>query len=192
MTESLHDHAYDNLRFIRETMERAGSFTSIPGKGGMLIGITAVITAVVAHPFGPTREWVAVWMSEAVLAAVIGAMSMIRKGRVAGTSFRSAPAKRFFVSYAAPLVTGGILTLALVQAEMIWILPPVWLLLYGTSFVSSGAFSIRVIPVMGIAYMILGAIACFVPFAARNALLGAGFGGLHLVFGFLIARRYGG
>jgi len=117
---------------------------------------------------------------------------MIRKGRGAGTSFRSTPAKRFFVSYAAPLVTGAVLTLALVRADMIWVLPPVWLLLYGTSFVSSGAFSIRVIPVMGVAFMILGAIACFVPFAAGNALLGAGFGGLHVVFGLLIARRYGG
>jgi hypothetical protein len=185
---SLHEHALDNIRFIRDAMERAGSFTSIPGWGGVIIGVTAAICAAVAHGYGATRAWLWIWLGEAGVAAVIGLITMTRKGREAGTSLNSPAARRFFVSYAAPLVTGAILTFVLQPAQ----LPGIWLLLYGTSFVSSGAFSIRVVPVMGICFMTLGAIACFVPFAVANALLGVGFGGLHIIFGWIIARRFGG
>jgi hypothetical protein len=72
------------------------------------------------------------------------------------------------------------------------VIPATWLLLYGTAFVSSGAFSIRVIPILGIAFMLLGLGAAVVPLAIANLILGAGFGGLHIVFGLIIARRYGG
>jgi hypothetical protein len=188
VSDSLQDHALDNIRFIREAMERAGSFTSIPGWGGVIIGVTAAACAAVAHGRGATREWLWIWLGEAALAAVIGAVTIARKAKGAGTSLASPAARRFFVSYAAPLVSGAVLTFTLPPAG----LPGIWLLLYGTSFVSSGAFSIRVVPVMGVCFMVLGAVACFVPFAAANALLGVGFGGLHIIFGLIIARRFGG
>ena len=85
-----------------------------------------------------------------------------------------------------------VITLALVRAEAYSAVPSTWLLLYGAAFVSSGAFSIRVIPVMGIAFMLLGALAALLPLGASNVMLGAGFGGLHILFGFIIARSYGG
>ena len=79
-----------------------------------------------------------------------------------------------------------------VRAGMFGPLPAVWLLHYGASFISSGSFSIRVVPVMGIFFMVLGLAACFVPLPFGNLLMGAGFGVLHIVFGFIIARSYGG
>lgn len=188
MSDSLHEHALDNIRFIRDAMERAGSFTSIPGWGGVIIGTTAVACAAVAHGRGATREWLWIWLFEAGLAAVIGVITMARKGRSTGTSFTSPAARRFFISYAAPLAAGAVLTFTLPPGK----LPGIWLLLYGTSFVGSGAFSIRVVPVMGLCFMLLGAVACFVPFVVANALLGVGFGGLHIIFGSIIARRFGG
>ena len=191
MPESVHEHAYDNLRFIRETMERAGSFTSIPGWGGVIIGCTAVITAFVAHGRWP-RVWLAIWLVEAVLAAVIGAAAIVLKARRAGLSLTSTVTKRFFASYSAPLVCGAILTFACAWRGMYAILPALWLLNYGASFVSSGAFSIRTVPIMGLAFIALGLVAAFTPFAIGNILLGAGFGGLHIVFGYVIARNYGG
>ncbi len=187
----LHEHALRNLAYIRETMERAGAFTSIPGWGGVVIGVTAVVTAFVAHG----REgatWLAVWLVDAAIAAVIGGLAMLWKARRAGVSFGDAPARRFLFSYFAPLSAGAILTLVLAHAEFTSALPATWLLLYGTSFVSSGAFSIPVVPVMGVCFMLLGAAASFAPMPIANALLGAGFGGLHVVFGAIIARRYGG
>jgi len=191
MADALHEHAAESLRFIRDTMERAGSFTSIPGWGGFAIGLTAVGASVAAQPLRG-RAWLMVWIGEAALAAVIGAVTVAMKGRRAGTSFTTPAAKRFFVGYLAPMLAGAIVTIALYRAGAFAAMPATWLLLYGTAFVSSGAFSIRVIPLMGICYMLLGVAAAFVPFAIANALLGCGFGGLHVVFGILIARRYGG
>jgi len=190
----IHEHALSNLRYIREAMESASAFTSIPGWGGLWVGLTAVAASVVGHRVMQTsgRDWLWVWLAEAVVAAVIAGVTMVGKARRAGVSFNSVPARRFFVSYFAPIVAGAGLTYALGNAGRYDILPAAWLLLYGASFVSSGAYSIRVVPVMGVCFMLLGLIACFTPFVAGNALLGAGFGGIHIVFGIIIARSYGG
>lgn len=187
----MHDHALSNLRYIREAMERASAFTSIPGWGGVAIGVTAITAAVLAHP-KHGRAWLLTWLGEAVVAALIAGATMIRKASRANVSFRGAPARRFFVSYFAPLLAGAALTIVLARGGLYSALPATWLLLYGASFISSGAYSIPLVPVMGVCYMLLGMVACFVPLAGGNALLGTGFGGIHLVFGFLIARRYGG
>jgi hypothetical protein len=188
----IHEHALSNLRYIREAMERASAFTSIPGWGGVAVGLTAVVAAVLAHGATNQRDWLVIWLTDAVVAAVIAALAMVRKARRANVSFTGAPARRFFVSYLAPIVAAAALTFVLVRIGAYDALPATWLLLYGASFVSSGAYSIRVVPVMGICFMALGFVACLVPFMAGNALLGAGFGVLHIVFGFLIARSYGG
>ena len=188
----IHEHALSNLRYIREAMERAGAFTSIPGWGGVAVGVTAVIAAVVGHQMPTWRLWLLTWLVEAIVAAVIAAITMTRKARRANVSFTGGPARRFFVSYLAPIVAGAVLTVLLWRLGTFAALPAAWLLLYGASFVSSGAYSIRVVPVMGVCFMLLGVAACFIPFPVANALLGVGFGGLHIIFGFIIARSYGG
>ena len=189
----IHEHALENLRVIRETMERAGSFTSIPGWGGLVIGISAIGAAAVAQrAVTAPHDWLTVWLIEAGIAAIIGAVTMAVKWRRTATPFMSGAARRFFVSYFAPLIAGAILTFVLAHRGAFDSIPAVWLLLYGSAFVSSGAFSIRVIPVMGVCYMILGGFAALVRLPVGNLLLGAGFGGLHVIFGLIIARRYGG
>ena len=191
MADSLHEHASDNLRFIRETMERAGSFTSIPGWGGVIIGASAILAAAFAYG-APPRVWLTIWLIDAGAAASIGAIAIVLKARRAGVSLTAGPARRFFASYFAPIVCAAIVTFACVARGFFEVLPALWLLLYGASFVSSGAFSIRVVPVMGLCFIALGTAAAFAPLAIGNALLGAGFGGLHIVFGWIIARNYGG
>ncbi|HEU4887558.1 MAG TPA: hypothetical protein VFV49_06710 [Thermoanaerobaculia bacterium] len=188
----IRDHALSNLRYIREAMERASAFTSIPGWGGVAVGITAIVAAVLAGREGLSRTWMLIWLGEAVVAALIAGVTMVRKAARSDVSFRGAPARRFFISYFAPIVAGAVLTIFLARHGFHAALPATWLLLYGASFVSSGAYSIPVVPVMGVCFMLLGMAACFVPFAVANVLLGAGFGGLHVVFGWVIARRYGG
>jgi hypothetical protein len=189
----IHEHALESLRVIRETMERAGSFTSIPGWGGLAIGLTAAGACWVAEgTVVAPHAWLRTWLIEAVVAAVIGAATMALKWRRTATPFMSGAARRFFVSYFAPLIAGAVLTAALAHRGSFDAIPAVWLLLYGSAFVSSGAFSIPVIPVMGVCFMFLGILAAMVRLPIGNLILGAGFGGLHLIFGFIIARRYGG
>ena len=186
------EHALNNLRYIREAMERASAFTSIPGWGGVGVGVTAVLAAVLAGRVGVGETWLWIWLAEAVVAGLIAGVTMMRKGARSNVSFRGAAARRFFVSYFAPIVAGAVMTVLLVQHDAIAALPATWLLLYGVSFVGSGTYSIPVVPVMGVCFMLLGIVACFVPFVIANALLGAGFGGLHIAFGWVIATRYGG
>jgi hypothetical protein len=194
MTEPapIRDHALSNLRYIRDAMERATAFTSIPGWGGVAVGITAIVAAILAGREGLSRNWMLIWLGEALLAAAIASVTMVRKAARSEVSFRGVPARRFFISYFAPIVAGAALTIFLARLGFHEALPATWLLLYGASFISSGAYSIPVVPVMGICFMVLGIAAGFVPFAVANVLLGAGFGGLHVVFGWVIARRYGG
>ena len=188
----MHEHAISNLRYIRDAMERATAFTSIPGWGGVWVGITALATSVVAHFFVDRREWIYLWLGEAVLAAIIAGWTMARKAKRANVSFTGGPARRFFMSYFAPIIAAAALTFVLGRMGVRTILPALWLLLYGASFVASGAFSIRAVPVMGACFMVLGIAACFVPLVIGNALLGIGFGALHIIFGTIIARSYGG
>ena len=185
-------HAADNLRFIRETMERAGSFTAVPGWGGVAIGVTAVVAALVAARQTTPHAWLATWLIEGLLAVGIAAIATVRKARAAKMPLLSAPGRKFALSFSPPLLVGALLTPVLYYAGYLAVLPGMWLLLYGTAVVTGGAFSVRVVPVMGLCFMGLGAVALFSPASWGNWFMAAGFGGLQIVFGFVIARRYGG
>ncbi len=189
---ALDDRARDNLRFIRETMERAGSFTALPGWGVIAMGITALGAAVIASQQTTSLAWLITWVIEAAIAIAIAAWTMVSKAREAGSSVFAGPGRRFVYSFAPPLFAGALLTLLLVRIDIIGAIAGVWLLLYGTGVVTGGAFSIRIVPLMGLCFMVLGAVAFFCPPAWGTAFLAAGFGGLHIVFGAVIASKYGG
>jgi hypothetical protein len=188
----LHDHAMDNLRFIRETMERAGSFTAVPGWGGVAMGVTALLAAVLAARQSDFNTWLALWLGEAVVALVIGAAAAGRKAKAASTVLLSGPGRKFAMGLAPSILVGGVLTFALYHSGLYDMIPAVWLLLYGTGVLAGGAFSVRIVPVMGLCFVLLGAVAVVSPAAWGNWFLAAGFGGLHLFFGAVIAVRYGG
>jgi len=189
---ALHDHAMANLRYIRAAMDRAGSFTAVPGWGGVAMGMAGVAAALVAHGQPTTARWLVVWTVAAAVAVVVGSVAMARKARRAGTSLFSGPARKFALGMVPPFLAGGVLSVVLYDAGLVVYLPGVWLLLYGCGVVTGGAFSVRAVPAMGLAFMCLGAVALVVPAAVGDLLLGVGFGGLHVGFGVLIARRYGG
>lgn len=193
----MHAHALDNLRYIRETMERAGSFTSVPGWGGIAMGFTALAATVVASHAPSKQAWLAEWLWAGVVAIAMGVLAMWRKSRARGLPLWSAPTRKFVFSFVPPLIAGAALTLALWQAGLVNALPGVWLMLYGTGVITGGAFSVPIVPVMGACFIAEGALALFVPslspsLAWGNVWLGVGFGGLHILFGTIIARRYGG
>ena len=188
----LSSRAIDNLRFIRETMERASSFTAVPGRGGIAMGATALAAAFLSSLARSPQEWLGVWLAEAFLALGIGVWSTSRKARRINVPLFAGPARRFLLTLAPPLLSGALVTLALERAGQIALLPGLWLLLYGTAIVTGGAFAVRIVPVMGLAFMLLGAIALICPPGWGTAFLAAGFGGLQIVFGALIARRHGG
>jgi hypothetical protein len=192
----IHAHAMDNLRYIRETMELAGSFTAVPGWGGVAMGMTALIASFLASRLHNSAGWLAAWILEGTLAVGIGILAMWRKAARAGLPMWSAPARKFVFSFVPPLAVGAALTVVLWRLGAISAMPGVWLMLYGAGVVTGGAFSVRIVPVMGACFLVLGGLALLLPpaFSVQwmDAWLAAGFGGLHIIFGAIIAKRYGG
>jgi len=189
---ALHERAMDNLQFIRQTMERAASFTAVPGRAGVVMGLSALVAAWVAAAQPSRGGWLVIWLAEAMLGAAIAAVGIVHKARRAGLPLLSGPGRKFLLSFLPPVATAAALTFALPRAGAGELLPALWLLLYGAAVVTAGTFSVRVVPLMGLCFMLLGGAALLAPAAWADYLLASGFGGLHIGFGALIARKYGG
>ena len=189
---ALHAHAADNLRFIRDTMSRAGQFTAVPGWGGVTMGITAIAAATLASRAASRNEWLTWWFGEAALAIGIAAVTMSRKARRLELPLLAAPARRFAFAYMPPLAAGAVLTAVLIGNGLWQRLPGCWLLLYGVAIATAGTLSVRVVQLMGLVFMALGAASFATPATYGDLFMAAGFGGLHIVFGLIIARNHGG
>jgi hypothetical protein len=184
--------AMDNLRFIRETMEAAGTFTAVSGWGQVTIGLTAVVAALIADRQADPTAWVLVWAAEAILAGLVSVWFMYDKARSASLPLLSGSARKLLFSFTPVFVVGMVVTVAFIERGMANLLPGLWMLLYGTAVVAAGAFSVRIVPVMGAAFIATGGVALFAPAAWSTALMIVGFGLLHIAFGVFIARRHGG
>ena len=189
---SLHGRAMDNLAFIRNTMEAAGSFTAVSGWGMVAIGVFAIIVAIAASLQSTATSALNIWLASAVLSPFIMLWAMVRKARVAKMPLLTGPARKFVLSFSPPMFVGALLTLVLYRAGLLEAIPGVWLLLYGTGVVAGGAFSVKIVPVMGLCFMAAGVVALFAPVTWGHPILGAAFGGLHIAFGIPIARSHGG
>lgn len=189
---ALHDRAMDNLRYIRETMERATPFTGISGRGEMAIGATALVVSAIAAQQPTFKLWVYTWLAEALISLLIAGWSMDRKARATQTPLFSGSGRKALFSLAPSVIAGGLLTIVLGRSGLAAAIPGMWLLLYGTGVITGGMFSVRAVPAMGLCFMALGALALFSPPLWTNYFMAVGFGGLHLVFGAIIVRKYGG
>ncbi len=187
----LHERAMDNLRYIRRTLERAGSFTAVPGKGGVAMGVVALLAARLAAFQPGAGGWLAVWALAAVVAMAIGITGAALKSRRFQIPLFSGPGRKFIAGFAPALLAGAVLTAVFYRAGISGFLPGVWLLLYGAAVLSGGWASVRVVPIMGACFMFVGTAALLLP-GWNDLLLPVGFGGLHLIFGTVIAVKYGG
>ena len=183
--------AVDDLRFIRQTMERSAAFTAVPGWGMVAVGATALPAAWLASHYAFNLRWLEIWICDAVLAMSLSLVAIQSKAARHGLPWTSGPARKVAMSFAPPVAAAILLTAVLLRASLGTALPGAWMLLYGVGVIACGAFSVAVVPVMGVCFMVAGGAALFLP-ALGNWAMAAGFGGLHLLFGIWIARRYGG
>jgi hypothetical protein len=189
---ALHEHAADHLRYIRDTMARATAFTAVPGWGGVWMGGTALLAAALSGPPASGRWWLGVWLTDAVAASGIGGVTLLRKMRRSGLPPAGPAGRRFALAFVPGLAAGAMLTAAIARAGRIDLLPGCWLLTYGAAVASAGAASVPLVPVMGVLMMAMGGAALASPASWGHLFMAAGFGGLHIAFGVVIARRYGG
>jgi hypothetical protein len=189
---ALHARAMDNLAFIRDTMEAAGAFTAVSGWGMVAVGIIATLAATIASARHSALQSLYVWIAAAVLAPIVMLWAIVRKARKAHMPLLSGPGRKFVLSFSPPMFVGALLTVVLYRGGLIEAIPGMWLLLYGTAVVAGGAFSVKIVPVMGICFMVAGIVAVFSPVSWNDWIMAAAFGGLHIGFGIPIARRHGG
>jgi hypothetical protein len=187
----LHEHAMDNLKYIRQTLERAGSFTAVPGKGGVLMGVIAILASWLAAGQPSAAGWLTVWTVAAVVAMAVGFVGAVLKSRRFQMPLFSGPGRKFIAGFAPAILAGAVLTAVFYRAGISGFLPGVWLLLYGAAVLAGGSASVRIVPVMGACFMFVGTVALLLP-GWNDVLLPVGFGGLHWIFGIVIWAKYGG
>jgi hypothetical protein len=187
----LHERADENLRYIRAAMERASAFTAVSGVGGAVVGVFALAAAGLAAIQPTPARWLAVWMIALLVALFVNGFAIVSKARRVKQPLTGGLARRFALAMAASLAPGAILTVALWTNGNPELLPVVWLSCYGAAIVAAGTMSVAPVPIMGAVFLLLGVIAAIAP-SLGDWLLGAGFGGLHIIFGLWIARRHGG
>jgi hypothetical protein len=195
MTEPvrIENRAFDNLHYIRTTMERAGAFTAVPGWGGVAMGSSALVAAWVAAQQSTDAAWLRVWLIELVAGLLLAGGSLVWKARRARVPLIEGPARRFVIGFVPPVLAGGVLTWALAASGQHGMLPAVWLLMYGSGTIAGGSASVRAVPIMGGLFFLLGLLALpMVTDVSGDVWMAAGFGLLHIVFGGIIAWRYGG
>ena len=185
------DHALAQLRLIRETMEKSGRFTSVPGRSGQVMGLVALAAALLSGPVVAPR-WLWTWLAAGGVALAIGAWGLARKARRAAVPLSRGVGRRFVLGLAPSVLVGLVLTPAFLEIGAVELLPALWLLTYGAAVIAGGAFSVRPVPLMGAAFLACGLAAVVAPPSWANWILGLAFGGLHLAFGEVIARHHGG
>lgn len=188
---ALDERAFESLEFIRTTMARSASFTAVSGWGGVAMGVVGLAASVVASRVSRPTEWLAVWLSAAAVAVAAGTVAMHIKAAQHRIPLWSAAGRRFAQGFAPSLAAGAVLTLTFARLDSVDLLPSLWLLLYGAGVLAGATASVPVLTWMGAALMALGVGAALVG-RWGDLWLAAGFGGLHVVFGIIIARKHGG
>jgi hypothetical protein len=189
---ALNERAIESLEFIRTTMARSAPFTAVPGRGGIAMGLLAVVAALIARRAQSHTEWLAIWIGCAAIATPVGFLFMRAKARRYDLALWSAAGRRFAQGFAPSVVAAAILTFALVSADAVDLIPAAWLLLYGAGVLAGSSASVPVLAWLGALFMVLGVVSLFTPPVWRDLWLGAGFGVLQIAFGAYIVRNHGG
>lgn len=190
---ALHERAEADLAFVRATVERSAYFSAVPGAPGIAMGVTALGAAWLAASQPSVRAWLAVWVAEAALAGVIGAIGIVHKARRNGVSLDGAPGRRFGLGLVPPILAGAALTLGAVSTDAWTLIPAVWLLCYGVGVLAAGSVSAaRAVPLLGSWFVVLGLAAIASPAGWGDVYLALGFGVGHIAAGAVIMRDHGG
>jgi hypothetical protein len=187
-TVSIDSHSAATLRYIRSSMEAATAF-AVPGSAGIAMGLVGLFATVLSWVPGLAVHWLAIWLFASIAAALIGGVLIIRPASLRGLALSGTPIRKFALCLLPSLFVGAVLTAVLNTHNALDAIPGTWLLLYGCALIAASVPATRTIGVMGGSFMLLGLLALLLPLRLQILTLGAGFGGLHLIFGFLISRE---
>lgn len=200
MEQSSTEMAHENLQYIRRTLDAAGRFTAVPGKGLMAAGIAtfagvAVNLLITGAPWGdgPLRQAaLEVWGIVLVVSLAIVSWGIYRKSRLTQTRLRAPLVRKLLWSLCPALFVGGLLTHLAASTQNLGWLPAIWLGCYGAAVTNGGLVSVAPVRYLGLSLLAMAAGAALSPQGLGLAWLAIGFGWLHLVFGAYIAWRHNG
>ena len=187
-TVALDTHALGTLQYIRASIDAAG-LLAVPGSAGIAMGAVGVLTALLVSLKPLAVHWLQIWLIAGLVAIAFGTALMVHQVVTRGTALYRGPLRKFLMCLCPPLLVGGVLTWQLWLHGEIALIPGVWLLMYGCAVMAASTLTRRALAVMGALLAVLGVIALQLPLSYQNAVLGVGFGGLHLLFGILIGGR---
>ncbi len=200
MEPSSAELAHENLQYIRKTLDAAGRFTAVPGKGLMAAGL-ATFAGVAINRWVTGAPWeegsqrqaaLAVWGCVLVISIAIVSYGIFTKSRQTEIRLQPPLVRKLLWSLCPALFVGAILThLAVITQSLGW-LPAIWLGCYGAAATNGGLVSVRPVRYLGLSLLAAAAGASLTPMHFGLAWMAAGFGWLHLVFGAYIAWRHNG
>ncbi len=205
------DQKLEDLKHIRDLMERSSKFLSLSGFSGISAGVFALLGAAVAwfvifmqgmvkydehmRALGSNTTF-GIRLKLALLAGIVlvcAAGSAFyfssRKAHRLGLRLWTSTAKRTFYQFLIPLVTGGLFCVTLAVNNNIHFIASAMLVFYGLALVNASKYTISEIHYLGMCEIILGILAGF--FLNYGLLFWAlGFGVLHIIYGIRIYFRY--
>jgi len=197
------EEARENLRVIRQTMERSTKYSTLSGLSGVLIGLAAIAGVLVSYvllaraaaghpleredylPLGP------VWLL--VLALAVGIEFACNKRRAAriGKRVASPLGAHILVAALPSFFAAALLTLFFYLHDLSSFVWAVWMLCYGLAICAVGLFSIRPVSFLGAAFVLAGAVTLLLPVSYHLPMMALSFGGFHILYGVLMGRKHG-
>jgi hypothetical protein len=187
-TVALDSHALGTLQYIRASIDAAG-LLAVPGSAGIAMGAVGILAALLVSLKPLAAHWLQIWLTAGFVAIGCGTALMIHQVVSHGTALYRGPLRKFLMCLCPPLLVGAVLTWQLWLYAQTALIPGVWLLMYGCAVMAASTLTRRALAVMGALLAALGVVALLSPANWHNAVLGIGFGGLHLLFGILIGGR---
>lgn len=208
------DEAREHLRVIRQTMERSTKYSTLSGLSGVLIGLVAIVGVVVTNsiirqaPAFTVRsqaelrslnafqhrqfaELAAIWTTVLVLAIAIDFVANKRRAARVGKTVMSPIGGHIILAALPAFFAGAVITYFFIMHNLAFSVWGVWMLCYGLAICAVGLFSVKPVSVLGAAFVLAGAVTLLLPPSAQLPMMALTFGGFHIGYGILMARRHG-
>jgi hypothetical protein len=186
---SIESRALGTLAYIRRSIDSSASL-AVPGMAGVVMGFIGLLAAILASTPRWAAHWALIWMLAGGTAFLVGGTLMAREAAQSGHARYLGPVRKFLLCLCPALFAGAVLTGVLWHARMENLLPGTWLLLYGCAVLSASTVTfpstMRLLCILGALFVALGSAAFAMPAGMHTAILGLGFGALHIIFGLLI------
>jgi hypothetical protein len=186
-TVHIDSHAAATLRYIRASMEAAAS-VAVPGSAAIAAGIVGVLAALVSSISGLREYWLIIWLIAAFIAAGLGSVLLLRQSPLDALTIAGSPVRKFALCLLPSLFAGAVMTGVLWSHGTVQAIPGTWLILYGCALIAASAVAAQIMGLVGGLFVVAGLLALLIPRELQTFVLGLGFGGLHLLLGFMIGR----